>query len=79
VNDILPYNYQNRIKSGEMVKMERIRPLAKEACAKKTGLGFQGKPKSFEVTRMEGDILIVGNNVVQTTIVETDYIVGLTL
>ena len=53
--------------------------VAKESCAKKTGRGFQGKPQSFEVTGVEGDVIRVGDTFVQTTKIDEDYIVGWTL
>ena len=52
--------------------------VAKEACAKKTGRGFQGRPQSFEVTKVEGDVLFVGDTPVQTAKIDMDYIVGWT-
>ena len=53
--------------------------VAKEACAKKTGRGFQGRPQSFEVTKVEDDVLFVGDTPVQTVKIDIDYIVGWTL
>jgi phosphopantetheinyl transferase len=52
--------------------------VAKEACAKKTGLGLKGNPKRFEVTSVEGDILFVGDERVQTAVVGAEYIIGWT-
>ena len=52
--------------------------VAKESCAKKTGRGFQGKPQAFEVTGFEGDVIRVGDTLVQTTEIGENYIVGWT-
>ena len=53
--------------------------VAKEASAKKTGLGLGGNPKAFEVTKVEGDILTVNEDQVKTMKVDDDYIVGWTI
>jgi phosphopantetheinyl transferase len=55
--------------------------VAKEACAKKAGTGIKGSPKRFEVSAVDGDMLSVGDEKVQTmqtTIGEKEYIVGWT-
>ncbi|MCL2285360.1 MAG: 4'-phosphopantetheinyl transferase superfamily protein [Firmicutes bacterium] len=53
--------------------------VAKEACAKKTGLGLQGQPQAFEVIAIDGDVLTIGETRVKTLKVEKDYIVGWTI
>jgi len=53
--------------------------VAKEACAKKTGLGFQGNPQSFEVRAIDGDILTVNDVQVKTMKIDEVYIVGWTI
>jgi len=53
--------------------------VAKEATAKKAGSGLKGNPKAFEVTSVEGDILTVGDDRVQTMDVGESYILGWTL
>ena len=52
--------------------------VAKEACAKKAGIGLCD-PKRYEVKAIEGDVLIVGNERVQTAKVGTEHIVGWTV
>jgi phosphopantetheinyl transferase (holo-ACP synthase) len=53
--------------------------VAKEACAKKAGTGLEGNPKRFEVTAVDGDMLIVGDERVTTMSLGDDYIVGWTI
>lgn len=53
--------------------------VAKEACAKKTGRGLQGDPKRFEIQAIEGEVLILGKERVQTTLVGDEYVAGWTL
>jgi acyl transferase domain-containing protein/phosphopantetheinyl transferase len=54
--------------------------VAKESCAKKTGLGLQGNPKRFEVSAVDGDILTVNGEKVMTAKVEDEeYIIGWTM
>jgi len=53
--------------------------VAKEASAKKTGLGLGGNPKAFEITKVEGDILTVNGDQVKTIKVDEKYIVGWTI
>jgi phosphopantetheinyl transferase len=53
--------------------------VAKEACAKKAGTGLRGDPKRFEVSAVEGDVLYVGTQAVQTLSVEKDYVMGWTI
>jgi len=53
--------------------------VAKEASAKKTGLGFGGNPKAFEVTNVDADILTVNGDQVKIMKVDEEYIVGWTI
>jgi phosphopantetheinyl transferase len=53
--------------------------VAKEACAKKAGVGLQGNPKQYEVTAVKGEVLTVGNDQVQTMRINEEYIVGWTI
>jgi len=53
--------------------------VAKEACAKKSGEGLKGNPKRFEVTAVEGEVLLVNGESVQTKDMEEGYIVGWTI
>jgi acyl transferase domain-containing protein/phosphopantetheinyl transferase (holo-ACP synthase) len=53
--------------------------VAKEACSKKAGTGLEGNPKHFEVTAVDGDVLFVGDEKVQTRILREEYVVGWTL
>jgi malonyl CoA-acyl carrier protein transacylase/phosphopantetheinyl transferase len=53
--------------------------VAKEACAKKAGTGLRGAPKQFEVTALDGETLILGNEKVQTTLLGEEYVAGWTL
>lgn len=53
--------------------------VAKEASAKKTGLGFGGNPKAFEVTKVDGDVLTVNGDQVKTMKIDETYIVGWTI
>jgi hypothetical protein len=53
--------------------------VAKEACAKKAGLGLQGNPKRFEISSVDGDILTVGNEKAQTMKIGKEYIAGWTI
>jgi 3-oxoacyl-(acyl-carrier-protein) synthase/malonyl CoA-acyl carrier protein transacylase/phosphopantetheinyl transferase (holo-ACP synthase) len=53
--------------------------VAKEACAKKAGTGLEGNPKHFEVAAIDGDVLTVGDDRVQTMKRGDEYIVGWTL
>jgi len=53
--------------------------VAKEAHAKKTGLGLRGNPKSYEVSAVDGDTLVVGDSRVKTQKLGTEFIVGWTL
>jgi phosphopantetheinyl transferase len=53
--------------------------VAKEACAKKAGTGLGGNPKGFEVTAVDGDLLTVNGEQVQTMGLEDEYIVGWTM
>ncbi|MDR3087836.1 MAG: 4'-phosphopantetheinyl transferase superfamily protein [Azoarcus sp.] len=52
--------------------------VAKEACAKKTGLGFQGSPKKYEVRAVDGDVIVIGDERVKTIKIGEDYIAGWT-
>ena len=53
--------------------------VAKEACAKMMGIGLQGDPKRYEISSVNGDVLIIGGSRVQTAKVGTEYIVGWTV
>jgi phosphopantetheinyl transferase len=53
--------------------------VAKEACAKKAGTGFEGNPKRFEVSAVDGDMLFVGDQKVRTTNVGEEYVAGWTI
>jgi phosphopantetheinyl transferase len=53
--------------------------VAKEACGKKTGIGLKGDPKSYEVQSVQGDILYVGDEKVQTMRIGEEYIAGWTI
>jgi acyl transferase domain-containing protein/phosphopantetheinyl transferase len=53
--------------------------VAKEACAKKAGTGLKGNPKRFEVGAVEGDVLFVNGEKVQTAQVEEGYVAGWTI
>jgi phosphopantetheinyl transferase/malonyl CoA-acyl carrier protein transacylase len=53
--------------------------VAKEACAKKNGNGLKYKPKEYEVTAVDGDLLTVGTQTVQTLRVGEEYIAGWTI
>jgi phosphopantetheinyl transferase len=50
--------------------------VAKEAYAKMTGKGLQNKPKQYEVQDVDGDVLQIEGQRVQTTIIEEEYIGG---
>lgn len=53
--------------------------VAKEAYAKKIGIGLMGDPKRYEVSALEGDTLIIEGSRVKTAKVGTDFIIGWTL
>jgi phosphopantetheinyl transferase len=53
--------------------------VAKEACAKKAGTGIKPGPKRFEVRAIDGDVLSVGDERVQTMLWGEEYIVGWTI
>jgi len=53
--------------------------VAKEAAAKKVGYDLQENPKTFEVLAVEGDILTVNQDRVQTTKIGDDHVAGWTL
>jgi hypothetical protein len=53
--------------------------VAKEACAKKAGTGIKASPKRFEVRAVDGDMLSVGEEKVQTMLLGKEYIVGWTI
>jgi phosphopantetheinyl transferase len=53
--------------------------VAKEACAKKVGTGLEDNPKRFEVTAVDDDVLIVGDERVQTMDLGDGYLVGWTI
>jgi acyl transferase domain-containing protein/phosphopantetheinyl transferase len=53
--------------------------VAKEACAKKTGEGLITSPKRFEVGAIDGDVLVVGDERVQTRKLGDGYLIGWTL
>jgi phosphopantetheinyl transferase len=53
--------------------------VAKEACAKKAGTGIKSSPKRFEVNAVDGDVLSIGKEKVQTMPWGKDYIVGWTI
>lgn len=53
--------------------------IAKEAVAKKSGFGLQGKPQSFEITKIEGKRLTIASTSVRVVKVEADYLLGWTL
>jgi phosphopantetheinyl transferase len=53
--------------------------VAKEACAKKAGTGIKGSPKHFEVNAVDGDVLSIGDEKVQTMLLRKEYIVGWTI
>jgi phosphopantetheinyl transferase len=53
--------------------------VAKEASAKKAGTGLEGNPRRFEVTAVDGDVLSVGDQKVQTARIGEEYVVGWTL
>ncbi|MDR1183776.1 MAG: 4'-phosphopantetheinyl transferase superfamily protein, partial [Coriobacteriales bacterium] len=53
--------------------------VAKEACAKKVGTGLGGNPKSFEVSAVDGDVLYVGTQGIQTVSIGEEYVAGWTI
>jgi phosphopantetheinyl transferase (holo-ACP synthase) len=53
--------------------------VAKEACSKKDGTGLMGNPKRYEVSSVEGDILVVGETRVKTVKIGGEYIAGWTI
>jgi phosphopantetheinyl transferase len=53
--------------------------VAKEACAKKAGTGFEGNPQRFEVSATDGDLLFVGDQKVLTMRVGEEHIAGWTV
>jgi acyl transferase domain-containing protein/phosphopantetheinyl transferase (holo-ACP synthase) len=53
--------------------------VAKEACAKKAGTGLKGNPKNFEISAVDGDVLYVGNQGVQTVSIGEEYLAGWTI
>ncbi|MDR2713320.1 MAG: 4'-phosphopantetheinyl transferase superfamily protein [Clostridiales bacterium] len=53
--------------------------VAKEAYAKMTGEGLKGNPKRFEVSAVEGDILIIEGIRIKTMKLGSDHIVGWTV
>ncbi|MDR2106374.1 MAG: 4'-phosphopantetheinyl transferase superfamily protein [Coriobacteriales bacterium] len=53
--------------------------VAKEACAKKAGTGLGGNPKRFEISAVNGDVLFVGDQKVQTMLLGEENVVGWTV
>jgi acyl transferase domain-containing protein/phosphopantetheinyl transferase (holo-ACP synthase) len=53
--------------------------VAKEACAKKAGTGLGGNPKNFEISAVDGDVLYVGKQGVQTVSLGEEYVAGWTI
>jgi phosphopantetheine--protein transferase-like protein len=53
--------------------------VAKEACSKKAGTGLGGAPRSFEVSAVDGDIVTIADERVQTVLLEGRYIAGWTI
>jgi acyl transferase domain-containing protein/phosphopantetheinyl transferase len=53
--------------------------VAKEACSKKAGTGFKGNPKRFEVSEVDGEMLSIGKERIQTMTLGEEYIVGWTI
>jgi phosphopantetheinyl transferase len=53
--------------------------VAKEACAKKAGTGIKSSPKHFEVSAVDGDVLSIGEEKIQTISWGKEYIVGWTI
>jgi phosphopantetheinyl transferase (holo-ACP synthase) len=53
--------------------------VAKEACAKKAGTGLGGNPKNFEVSAIDGDVLYVGKQGIQTVSIGEEYVAGWTI
>ncbi|MDR2106369.1 MAG: 4'-phosphopantetheinyl transferase superfamily protein [Coriobacteriales bacterium] len=53
--------------------------VAKEACAKKAGTGLEGNPKRFEISAVDGDVLFIGDQKVQTMLLGEENVVGWTL
>jgi phosphopantetheinyl transferase len=53
--------------------------ITKEAYAKKAGTGLGGNPKQFEVNVVDGDVLSVGDQKVQTRYVGEECITRWTL
>jgi malonyl CoA-acyl carrier protein transacylase/phosphopantetheinyl transferase len=53
--------------------------VAKEACSKKDGTGLKGNPKRYEVKSVDGEILYVGKEKIQTMKIGEEYIAGWTI
>jgi hypothetical protein len=52
---------------------------ARQACARKLGIELQDNPERFEVDNIDGDVLYVGEQGVQTAVTEGGYVIGWTL
>jgi hypothetical protein len=52
---------------------------ARQACARKLGIGLQDDPAGLEVSAIDGDVLYVGEHGVQTMLAEGGYAIGWTL
>jgi phosphopantetheinyl transferase (holo-ACP synthase) len=53
--------------------------VAKEACGKKAGTGLAGNPRQYEVRTVEGDLLYIGKEKIQTLKVGEEHIAGWTI
>jgi acyl transferase domain-containing protein/phosphopantetheinyl transferase len=53
--------------------------VAKEAYAKKAGTGLMGNPKNFEVSAIDGDVLYIEEQGVQTVTIGKEYVAGWTI
>lgn len=53
--------------------------VAKEAFGKMKGMGLQGNPKRYEVTRIEGDSLFIEEQEIKTILFKNNFIVGWTV
>lgn len=52
--------------------------VAKEAFGKMKGLGLQGNPKRYEVTRIDGDSLFIGEQEIKTVLFKDNLVIGWT-
>ncbi|MDR2106367.1 MAG: hypothetical protein LBP24_03060 [Coriobacteriales bacterium] len=65
--------------SLEQPKGSALFGAAKQACAGKQGIELQDNPTSLEVSAIDGDVLYVGEQGVQTLLTEGGYVIGWTL